>query len=83
MLFLHSIDNIPENFYFFLLRYSKKNKRKMKIWRYLILFIKSWVKCMSERRYENLDGLRVICCLAIIAMHVRANTSYEVGGVHL
>lgn len=30
-----------------------------------------------EKRYENLDGVRTICCLAIIVMHVAANTSYE------
>ena len=33
-----------------------------------------------ERRYENLDGVRTICCLAIIAMHIDANTSYEALG---
>ena len=30
-------------------------------------------------RYENLDGLRAISCLAIIAMHVRANAQYQLG----
>ena len=28
-------------------------------------------------RYDNLDGLRTISCLCIIAMHIRANASYK------
>ena len=32
---------------------------------------------MERERYDNLDGLRAISCLAIIAMHIKANTSYQ------
>lgn len=35
---------------------------------------------MNER-YDNLDGLRVISCLCIIAMHVRVNGGYELGSL--
>lgn len=35
---------------------------------------------MDRERYDNLDGLRVISCLAIIAMHIRANSSYQING---
>ena len=31
-------------------------------------------------RYDNLDGLRAISCIGIIAMHIRANTNYQVSG---
>lgn len=31
--------------------------------------------------YDNLDGLRVISCIAIIAMHIAANATYELGTV--
>lgn len=30
-----------------------------------------------NERYDNLDGLRVISCLCIIAMHIRANAEYN------
>lgn len=30
-----------------------------------------------RERYDNLDGLRAISCLCIIAMHIRANASYN------
>ncbi|MBR3311402.1 MAG: acyltransferase [Solobacterium sp.] len=32
-----------------------------------------------RERYDNLDGLRVISCLAIIGMHIRVNGHYEIG----
>ena len=32
------------------------------------------------KRYENIDCLRTLSCFAIIAMHIRANTSYNLGG---
>ncbi|ORU01447.1 protein of unknown function DUF33 [Anaerovibrio sp. JC8] len=35
---------------------------------------------MAER-YDNLDGLRVIACLGIIAMHIKANASYVLPSV--
>jgi len=35
---------------------------------------------MEKEHYDNLDGLRVISCLAIIAMHIRANSSYQISG---
>ena len=31
-----------------------------------------------KERYDNLDGLRALSCIAIIAMHIKANTSYEI-----
>lgn len=31
-------------------------------------------------RYDNLDGLRAISCIGIIAMHIQANTSYQITG---
>ncbi len=34
----------------------------------------------KTERYENLDGLRVLSCFAIIAMHIQANTGYELSG---
>lgn len=35
---------------------------------------------MEKRRYENIDFLRVVSCIAIIIMHIRWNTSYEING---
>ena len=35
---------------------------------------------MSKERYENLDGLRALSCLGIIAMHIKANTDYRIAG---
>lgn len=32
-----------------------------------------------KERYDNLDGLRVISCLCIIAMHIKANADYNLG----
>lgn len=32
----------------------------------------------NTSRYSSIDGLRAIACLGIIAMHVRANTAYEI-----
>lgn len=34
-----------------------------------------------RERYDNLDGLRAISCLCIIAMHIAANATYELGTV--
>lgn len=34
-----------------------------------------------KERYDNLDGLRAISCLCIIAMHIRANAEYNLGAV--
>ena len=34
-----------------------------------------------KERYDNLDGLRVISCLCIIAMHIHANADYRLGAV--
>ena len=34
-----------------------------------------------KERYNNLDGLRTISCLCIIAMHIRANADYNLGTV--
>ncbi len=31
-------------------------------------------------RYGNLDGLRAISCIGIVAMHIKANTSYQISG---
>lgn len=31
-------------------------------------------------KYDNLDGLRAISCIAIMAMHIQANTSYQISG---
>ena len=33
-----------------------------------------------KERYDNLDGLRAISCLCIIAMHIRANASSNLPG---
>ena len=30
-----------------------------------------------KERFDNLDGLRAISCLCIIAMHIKANTEYS------
>lgn len=35
---------------------------------------------MSMERYDNLDGLRTLSCLGIIAMHIKANTDYQITG---
>ncbi len=34
-----------------------------------------------KERYDNLDGLRALSCLCIIAMHIAANATYELGTV--
>ena len=34
-----------------------------------------------KERYDNLDGLRALSCLCIIAMHIRANADYNLGTV--
>ncbi len=34
----------------------------------------------TRERFDNLDGLRAISCLCIIAMHIRANTEYDISG---
>lgn len=31
-----------------------------------------------KERYDNLDGLRALSCIAIIAMHIKANTDYQI-----
>ena len=31
-----------------------------------------------KERYENLNGLRVFSCIAIIAMHIKANSEYQI-----
>lgn len=36
-----------------------------------------------KERYDNLDGLRAISCLCIIAMHIKANADYSFGAVSL
>ena len=33
-----------------------------------------------KKRYDNIDGLRMISCIGIIAMHIRANTNFEING---
>ena len=33
-----------------------------------------------KERYDNLDGLRVLSCIAIIAMHIKANANYQIDG---
>ena len=33
-----------------------------------------------KERYDNLDGLRAISCLCIIAMHIKANADYQISG---
>lgn len=32
-------------------------------------------------RYDNLDGLRALSCIAIIAMHIKANADYQIDSV--
>lgn len=34
-----------------------------------------------KERYDNLDGLRTLSCIAIIAMHIKANTDYQIDSV--
>ena len=34
-----------------------------------------------KERYDNLDGFRAISCLCIIAMHIRANASYNLPSI--
>lgn len=36
---------------------------------------------VNTKRYENIDCLRALSCLAIIAMHVKANAEYQIDGV--
>lgn len=33
-----------------------------------------------KKRYDNIDGLRMISCIGIIAMHIRANTNFKING---
>ena len=33
-----------------------------------------------KRRYEAIDGLRMISCIGIVSMHVLANSNYDVEG---
>lgn len=33
-----------------------------------------------RKRFEAIDGLRVIACIGIIMMHIQANTSYNING---
>ncbi len=37
-------------------------------------------KMGTKERYNNLDGLRALSCLGIIAMHIKANTAYKITG---
>jgi len=50
-----------------------ESPEKQAIWRCNEMAIKE--------RYDNIDGFRVICCLGIIAMHIRANSNFQVYGV--
>lgn len=34
-----------------------------------------------KERYDNLDGLRTISCMCIIAMHIHANANYSLGAI--
>lgn len=34
----------------------------------------------AKVHYDNLDGLRTIACLGIIAMHIQANANYQING---
>lgn len=34
----------------------------------------------TNKHYNGIDGLRTLGCLGIIAMHIRANTNYDVSG---
>lgn len=38
------------------------------------------IKNSSFKRHDNIDCLRAISCFAIIAMHIQANTNYEISG---
>lgn len=31
-------------------------------------------------KYDNLDGLRTVSCIGIVAMHIRANAEYQITG---
>lgn len=35
---------------------------------------------MDAERYDNLDGLRAISCMGIVAMHIKENTNYQING---
>lgn len=35
----------------------------------------------KNKRYENINCLRVISCFAIITMHIQANTEYQISGL--
>lgn len=35
---------------------------------------------INKKYYKSIDGLRVISCFAIIIMHIRANTTYNISG---
>ena len=37
-------------------------------------------KMGTKERYNNLDGLRALSCLGIIAMHIKRNTAYKITG---
>lgn len=34
-----------------------------------------------KERYENLDGLRTVSCLCIIAIHIKANADYNLNSI--
>lgn len=34
----------------------------------------------NKKRYKSIDGLRAISCIAIIIMHIAANTKYNITG---
>lgn len=38
-------------------------------------------KSELAERYDNIDCLRTLSCFGIIAMHIKANTNYEIGGI--
>lgn len=38
------------------------------------------MEVIMQKRYENLECLRALSCIAIIAMHIKSNTNYEIGG---
>lgn len=69
-----------------LARAQSSVKRKNIAGRLFLTKTKGFGILMSENniihreRYDNLDGLRVISCLSIIAMHIKANSSFEVSG---
>ena len=35
----------------------------------------------EKERYDNLDGLRALSCICIIAMHIKANSNYQINDV--